>query len=119
MKMKNALKAMLKVAEIRVDGLLLEKRVNSLALRSCSVVPRIPAVAVECGIQTQYYLASPVCIPLLNVIYWKAFANFTLIVCVERHKLSRLQEIEKTNLPSLHRPQPSPSPDCTQGKEWS
>ena len=56
---------MLKVAEIRVDGLLLEKRVNSLALRSCSVVPRIPAVAVECGIQTQYYLASPVCIPLL------------------------------------------------------
>ena len=55
---------MLKVAEIRVDGLLLEKRVNSLALRSCSVVPRIPAVAVECGIQTQYYLASPVCIPL-------------------------------------------------------
>ena len=61
---KNALKAMLKVAEIRVDGLLLEKRVNSLALRSCSVVPRIPAVAVECGIQTQYDLASPVCIPL-------------------------------------------------------
>ena len=62
---------MLKVAEIRVDGLLLEKRVNSLALRSCSVVPRIPAVAVECGIQTQYYLASPVCIPLLYVCYEK------------------------------------------------
>ena len=61
---EGALKAMLKVAEIRVDGLLLEKRVNSLALRSCSVVPRIPAVAVECGIQTQYDLASPVCIPL-------------------------------------------------------